>query len=1142
MSDNRLAIYMLGGLQIRRNDHLVTELVSRKAEALLAYLACNQRPYPRDILADFFWEDRTQSQAAGNLRVVLNSLRRTLKPFVAIDRHSVAINQASHLWVDVLAFEGLLTDFVQTTVVGTELAPALVEQIEAALALYRGEFLAGFFIRQAPLFEEWARIERERFHILATKALQALSLHYLATQQYSLGINAVERWLHLDLLNEEAHRTLMRLLAEDGHRSAALQHYERIVDLFQHELGNAPSAETETLYHQILDDVVMPASRSARTVNSSAVTLPAVALPAVTSLPHNLTAPLSPIVGREAELTQILQRLQAPACRLLTLIGIGGIGKTRLALEAALRFTETAAVQSLFADGVFWVPLEHVETSSHLLSAIAQAVHYSFQGAVEPVKQLLEFLRHRRLLLVLDNVEQVTDQSELLLQILQAASGIKLLITSRERLNFQGEWLLELKGLPYPQTTDPATWDTYPATQLFVQCAVAVAADFVPQMQHSAIVQICQLMEGLPLGIQLAAASVRLFNGRQIVAAIQRNLDFLSSTMRNLPLRHRSLRAIFDHSWLLLSVAEQHAFQRLALFAGSFTSEAAETVAEIPTTVLLALMDKSLVQVMPSEATVSATAGEPRYRMHPILHQYAMEKLTASADAGGELASRYAYYYGNIVATQAPLLHTAAAAGAIDCISLDLENIRKGWQAAASLRLLDVLCLSLPGLIQYYRLRGLFGEGQTLLAVALETMMPNPDALRAGVTPPADPPQSESGEDDRESHLLICHLFAYQAMLFNDAERYEEAIAAATTAATVAQAIQDREGEALSALQWGISLHRQGNYDTSDQKLEDALQFATAAGASLIAAEVYLTMGRNRFYLGDYAGGQVRHEQALVLYRTNGDLVDELAAQNSLAMLYLFAGDYAKARTSYKRCLHDYQLIGNRPAIGLMLNNLGALATLLGHYQEAQRYYEESLALRRLVGGRQSEALILANLALIWHQTNAHEKALQYSQLALRLSIELGERDTEAYARLCLGHALAALGQWTAAAASYQLAVTARRQAGQHTQALEPLAGLARVALAQGNLDQAKAHVDQIVPRLGSQTYAGLVELIRIYLTCYQVLAACQDEQAERILTLGYTILQERAAKIAEDEMRTFYFQIAVHRELRLAYEQRRGL
>lgn len=1106
---NRLEIHLLGGLQIRYNDHVVTNLVSRKAEALLAYLACHQRPYPRDVLADIFWENRTQTQAAGNLRVVLNSLRNTVEPFVIINRHMVAVNWQSDLWVDALAFEQLLGDFTQTAGGKVELPTVMVDQMTKALALYQGEFLTGFFIRQAPQFDEWARIERERLHILAIKTVQALSLHYLATQQYGLGVNAVERWLHFDLFNEEAHRTLMLLLAREGHRSAALQHYERIVALFRYEMGNEPSAETEALYYKILDDAISPVARSA----------PVLRVPVVVSIPNNLAAPLSPIVGREDDLIRILGHLQNAACRLLTLIGIGGTGKTRLALEAALRFSTMTTAQPLFADGIFWVSLEYVETDSLLLSAVAQAVQYVFQGPVEPVKQLLEFLRHRRLLLLLDNVEHLIGQSALILQLLQAAPGLKLLITSRERLNFQGEWLVEVGGLPSPPPAGPKAWDSYPATQLFIQCATAMVADFAPQPQREAIIQICRLMEGLPLGIQLAAASVRTFTCQQILVAIQHNLDFLSSTMHNLPLRHRSLRAIFEHSWLLLTSAERDAFQRLAIFEGSFTAKAAAAVADTATTVLVDLLDKSLIQIMPAEA-----AGERRYRMHPIVHQYAAEKLAASADATDDLARRHAFYYGHLVAEQAPLLHTARAAGATDLIFLEIENIRKSWQTAATLRLPAILRLYLPGLIQYYRLRGLLGEGQVLLSAAIEIL----SSANMPVT-----------TVDAADLSLLSHLLAYKATLLNDAGRYEETIAAVRSAIGLEQASQDQIGKALNYLQWGIALHRQANYGASDKKLEQALQLATAVNAAHIQADVHLFMGRNRFYLGDYAGGQIRHEQAIILYRAGDDLVNELAAYNSLAMLYLFAGEYAKARNSYERCLQDYRLIGNRPAIGLILNNLGALATLLGKYQEAQRYYEESLTLRRLVGGYQPEALTLANLALIWYQTNENDKAFDYCQQALHLSIELGERDTEAYARLCLGHVLAALGHWDEAAASYELALIARRRAGQHTQALEPLAGLARVALAQDNLTQAKAYVDEIVPQLGFQTYAGIVELLRIYLTCYQVLSIMHDAQADRVLAMGYSILQERASKIDDVEMRHSYLQIAVHAEVCRIYEGR---
>lgn len=1121
---DRLELHLLGGLQIHYNDNLVTDLVSRKAEALLAYVACNNRPYPREILADLFWSNRPQSQAAGNLRVALNSLRQKLEPFITIERYTVAVNHQHELWVDTLAFEALLRDFTQWTESQGDLPATIILQIEKALSLYRGEFLMGVFIRQAPIFEEWVRVERERLHILALKAIKALALHYVKTRQHGLGINAVERWLHFDLLNEEAHQLLMLLLASEGHRSAALEHYERIVILFHEELGSKPSAELEKLYYQVLDQTIEQAPNADRSL-AALNTWPGAG--AVLLLPHNLEAALSPLVGRERELAQILARLQTPACRLLTLIGIGGAGKTRLALEAALQLTKLSTSQTLFADGIFWVRLEHVETDARLLSALAQAVHYTFQGTTSPAKQLLAFLRQRRLLLVLDNVEHLVGQSEFLLQILHTAPEIKLLVTSRERLAFQGEWLIEVDGLPYPATTDQEDWQAYPAPQLFIQCATAVAADFAPQMQRTAIVQICQMMEGLPLGIQLAAAAVRTFSSRQILAAIQQNLDFLSSAMRNVPLRHRSLRAIFEHSWLRLAATEKQAFQSLAIFEGSFTAQATADIAAIPATVLHALLDKSLVYCMPVEVYATAATAEepvePRYRLHSLLHQYAVEKLTATADASGELLQRHAHYYSTWVANQAAELYTAQAAQVSDRMTQELENIRKSWQTAVAFRLHTILERYLPGLVQYYRLRGLFQEGEALLSAALDRLAPS--AAQPAPNPAQDP--------------LVSRLWAYKAELLIEGGDYAEAIACAQASLALAQQSQDRLAEAMGYLHWGSALHRQAAYAASDQKLAQAITLAEAEQADKVMADSYLCMARNRFYLGDYAGGQVCHEQAIRSYEASGDLVDELAAHNSLAMLHLFTGDYAKAQVAYERCLHAYRQIGNQPALGLILNNLGAWATLVGRYQEAQQYYEESLAIRRRVSGRQSEALVIANLALIAHQVNAPTKALEYSQTALQLSIELGERDTEAYARLCLGHALAALTRWPEAADAYQLALSARRQAGQQTQALEPLAGLARVALAQGQLMQAKAYIDELVPQLTYQTYAGIVELLRIYLTCYQVLTAVHDERASKLLTMGYTILQERAAKIESAMLRRSYLQIAVHAELRRLYEAR---
>jgi predicted ATPase len=846
--------------------------------------------------------------------------------------------------------------------------------------------LEGIFLKDAPQFDEWVRVERERLHILATKAIQALSLHHLAARQHALGINAVERWLHFDLLNEEAHRTLMLLLVREGHQTAALQHYERLVKLFQDELGDTPSPETEELYYQILDRAIAPVAAGdgsqSGTAEATADTRP------LRPLPNNLDAALSPLVGRTRELAHIVERLSTPECRLLTLLGIGGAGKTRLAQEAALHLTQQSATRELFPDGVFWVGLEHVEHEAHLLSALAQAVQYLFQGAATPAKQLLDFLRQRRLLLVFDNVEQLVGQSELILQLLHAAPGIKLLVTSRERLDFQGEWLLEINGLPYPTSADQERWDAFPAVQLFIQCARAVSTTFTPQAQRHALVQICQMMEGLPLGIQLAAVSVRAFSCQQIVTALKQNLDFLSSSMRNLPLRHRSLRAVFEHSWLLLSAAEKHAFQRLAIFEGSFSAQAAAAVAEIPTSVLVALIDKSLVYVIPSEGGGVGDSDERRYRMHTTLHQYAAEKLATAAEALDGLLRRHALYYGEWVATQTTALYTEQAAQTSVLVAGEIENIRKSWQSAVALRMSPVLQRYLPGLVQYFRLRGFAQEGQALLTSAIEQL--------AGS-------HCDTASVATTHQALVSQLLAYKAELLIDFGRYEEAIGCAQSAITLAEASQDRLGEALAYLQWGAALHRQANYGTSDEKLIKALTLAQAAAATKVEADVYLYMGRNRFYLGDYDGGQTRHDQAMRSYHAVGDLVDELAAQNSLAMLYLFAGDYAKAQAAYERCLTAYRQLNNEPAIGLTLNNLGALATVVGQYAAAQRYYEESLAIRRRVGGRQSEALILANLALVTHQTDANQQACDYAQSAVQLSIELGERDQRSVCPSLLG-------------------------------------------------------------------------------------------------------------------------------------------
>ncbi|NJM42327.1 MAG: hypothetical protein HC853_17115 [Anaerolineae bacterium] len=360
------------------------------------------------------------------------------------------------------------------------------------IALYRGDFLEGFNLKDAPEFEEWVVAQREHYRELALRLLHGLAEAALREGRYTEGVDYARRILALDGWREEAHRLLMLCYARSGQRSAALAQYAECRRVLGKELGVPPSAETMALYERIC-----AAAQSSR---------------------HNLPPQMTPFVGRERELAQIEALLLKPECRMLTVLGIGGAGKTRLALQIAARFAEQ------FINGVWFVPLATVQAGA-LIRAIADAVQCPISGASEPKQPLLNFLRERELLLLLDNAESLLDSTALFSEVLRAAPDVKLLITSRERLNLQAEWMFGLDGLDVPLAGRGDA--SCSAMQLFVQGAQRTRASFaLNENELPAAGRICRLVAGLPLGIELASAWVRTLDCAHIANEIQRNLDF----------------------------------------------------------------------------------------------------------------------------------------------------------------------------------------------------------------------------------------------------------------------------------------------------------------------------------------------------------------------------------------------------------------------------------------------------------------------------------------------------------------------------------------------------------------------------------------------------------------------------------------
>ena len=710
-------------------------------------------------------------------------------------------------------------------------------------------------------------------------------------------------------------------------------------------------------------------------------------------------------VGRNAELIQLAHILRDPACRLLTLLGPGGIGKTRLAIEIATQADE-------FADGVVFVSLASVGSTNQIASAISDALHVPVAGQADPTHLLLSALRDRQLLLVLDNFEHLLDGAELIGTILEQAPAVIIVTTSRERLNLQAEWLFDVDGLAYPAEEQhrPVAQDNltelldYSAIELFVQRARQVRPALpLTASTLTTIARICQHVAGMPLAIELAAAGVRTLSLSEIERQISAHLFVLSTTLRDVPPRHRSLRAVFDHSWALLREAERILLSRLAVFRGGFTAAAAERVAEATTPTLLALVEKSLLRPERGETWSSSEHGtpEPRFGMLEPIREYALERLEASPDAE-TVHVRHGHYYALLAETALAEWDTPRINEAIARQRREHDNMRAALQwacdtgnSALGLRLATALW-------GFWRSYGYGGEGRAWLQRVLQ-LDPRPvdhaamSARRRGLHAAAWLASDQ-------------HDYAIAAQLFQESMQLREALG-------------ETDGDLDLLINAAREARAAGHYQRATALLEDSLsryrrRDNAADGPSTgsepsppelgqVLRELALVL-RER---GDFSGASSLLNEGLALHRAVGDRVSTALAQLCLGDVARDQGDVAAVYANCEPSLAVFRELGMQWAIGFALNNLALAAGLEGQVTRAGALADESVALFRGLEADASVGEVLITVGQIAHARGDRAAAAAALVEALRLALAVGPRILVAAGMEALACVLAVPGQ-----------------------------------------------------------------------------------------------------------------------------------
>ncbi|TFH11620.1 MAG: tetratricopeptide repeat protein [Candidatus Atribacteria bacterium] len=960
----KLSLQLFGAPVLYENGEM-TPLSRRKAMALLSYLAVTRSRHHRETLAALLWPESDAVAAYSALRNVLWILRQTpLSDAIASDRSAVQLRNTGRLEVDVNQFRDL-TSHCHANEHGLTAVCSICEpRLREAVRLWQGPFMQGFAVANSGQFDDWQFAEGEALKRELTETLDRIIEYYFSIEEWPASARYARKWIQADPLNELGYRRLMQAMSAQGKRSDALRVFEECSHVLQAELGLSPEESTSGLAEQI---------RATQSEKRSSKSM---------ARPHRLPHALVPFIGRQEIAAQIEALLLEESVRVVNIVGLGGSGKTSLALHVGRR------IEDQYELGAYMVSLDAIRGDDVVASTVAHAlgVSLSRESELGLVRQLAEFLRIRNLLLILDGVERVLPQVAALLPALETAPGVQLLLTSRIALGVACETAITLHGLKYPDAdTAPEQLSDYAAIRLLrISAQRHGSPPGRDEVELAGMARLARLLEGSPLGLEMAAGWRSVLTWDEIANRISNNLSFLTHTLEDVALKHRAFVVVFEQAWNMLTEGAQVALRKLSTFRSSFTIEAAEYVTETSPSHLALLANRCLLKRI----------GPDRYEIHELLRQFASGKLGALQSEVERVHIRHAEHYLHAVGNWLQELIGPNQYATLERIGQDIGNIRSAFQHAAEIGNAVLLNASCEGLFFYYDMRTQYEEAERIFLSAANAYAKHEDRdpivyaflritsgwFMSSVWPDRAMDRMRDGLSLLTAEDLTSRLHALANVVCAYAlagEDLESDLRRAQESAAFYREHQDMRGEGLATGAWSVLESRRDEaYGESlaHQSLRLHREIGDRWGEGLIlfslarVAEAYenLELALARYEESQRLGEAVANDVAGV--------VDAISGQ---ARVTRKLGELKRSEELAERALQLSREIGDRLRIGQNLLELAYTCRQLGNCASARELLEEAFSFlgHRKWSHIQAEcALALMDVALDERSIGAAER------------------------------------------------------------------------------------------------------------------------------------------------------------------------